>query len=345
MRRNRLISVLVILTVGCSASGDGGELLELPDATQAPPSGADELVDPSGPKREGGGYGILLLDTTSSMTTTRSSTGNTRCEDALVMAESYINDFFDPSGVDGDGLAVWTFTNITQTTDDVQPTSTDYYTDAESAIAALDGISCSGSTPLADSMCKSFNGDGETFTLDPLPDQMFILTDGLEDNSDGPCSGTSGSPYTPGSWQYKVLTEMDTAGIKLDTRYWIDPALLYDTVAIDSFAAGEEDPDPMQQELQIVADVENLSPAAIDRLMSDASPSAAGPTPGNVDQACDTVCQELALFEELAIASGGSWGVVADDDADYPSASDVDPAEGPKHPTQEPTAEPGIAPS
>ena len=34
-------------------------------------------------------------------------------------------------------------------------------------------------TPLADALCKGVNGDGETFTINPMLDQMFVLTDGF----------------------------------------------------------------------------------------------------------------------------------------------------------------------
>ncbi|MEX1367528.1 MAG: hypothetical protein AB1Z98_30650 [Nannocystaceae bacterium] len=345
MRHNKLTCALLLLTAGCSTSGDGEELLELPAVSETPPSSVEALVDDPAPTAEGGGYGIIMIDTTSSMTTVRSSTGNTRCDDAKVMAESIINDFFDPSGIDGDGIAIWGFTNTTQTTDDVQPATTGYFTDAESAIESLAGFSCAGSTPLADAMCKGLNGDGETFTIDPMLDQLFILTDGFENNSDGPCSGPSGSTETPGTWQYNVIAQMAATGIRVSTRYWLYPELAWDVSTIGSLADG--DYDPSTEELLLVADVEELPSSTVDALMATASgtSAAAAPLP-TAEQECDTTCRELALFEVLAVETGGSWGIVADDDPNYPRADAIDPQTGPVHPSPEPGPSPvGVAPA
>lgn len=347
MRHTRLTLSFVLLAAGCTADDESAELLE--PAIPEIPQGPEELVDDRDPTAEGGGYGILLFDTTSSMTTTRSSTGNTRCQDAKVMAQGIIKDFFDPTLIDGDGIAIWGFTNVTQTDDDVQPTITGYYTDEATAIAAVQGLSCSGSTPLADALCKGIYGDGETFIIDPMVDRLFILTDGFEDNSDGPCSGPSGSVDTPGTWQSNVILEMAATGMKVDTRYWVDPTLLMSEASIDSLA--DEPFDPSAQELQIVADAEGLPQATVDRLASEGgTASAAMPVPGEVAKECDTTCYELAFFKELAAMSNGSWGVVADDDIDYPVENTTDPDTGPKQPqttdpTEEPVAQADVAPT
>jgi hypothetical protein len=336
MRHDGLISILVLAAAGCSASGDV-DPLDLPEATELPRT-VDELTDERDPALDGGGYGILLFDTTSSMNTVRESTGNTRCYDAKIMARGVINDFFDPYQIDGDGIAIWGFTNNPWGSDDVQPTSTGYYTDSVSAIDAVDALSCEGSTPLADALCKGVNGNGETFTIDPLLDQMFVLTDGFENNSNGSCSGTSGSTTTPGTWQYKVMAQMLSTGIRVDTRYWVDPTILLSPVAIDSFTTAEGEPfDPSLEELQIVADIEELPQAKIDQLMGGASTGASGVGPGpGVEPACDVTCRELELFAAMALESGGTWGVVKDDDAQYPIEETVDPVTGPVHPNEPP---------
>lgn len=340
MRHDRLISILLLAMVGCSASEGDVELLDSPDATELSRSIADELTDELDPDRSGGGYGVLVFDTTSSMNTVRSSTGNTRCYDGKVMARGMINDFFNPLRFNGDGLAIWGFTNNPYASDDVQPTLTGYYTDATSAIAAVNGLSCNGSSPLADALCKGVNGDGETFTINPMLDQMFVVTDGFENNSNGTCSGTSGSTTTPGTWQYKVIQQMLATGIRVDTRYWVNPTALASPDSIDSFAAAEDEPfDPSLEELQIVADIEELSPAKIDQLMGANTASGAEPAAESgaiVKPECDVTCQELALFEAMAVQSGGTWGVVKDDDAHYPIEDTVDPATGPVHPTDAP---------
>jgi hypothetical protein len=337
MRHARLISILVLTMAGCSAAGDEVDLLDPPGASELPRSVADELAGERDPAAGGGGYGILLFDTTSSMNTVRASTGNTRCYDAKIMAQGVINDFFDPNGTSGDGIAIWGFTNNPWGSDDVQPTISGYYTDASSAITAVGALSCAGSTPLADALCKGVNGDGETFTIDPMPDQVFILTDGFEDSSNGVCAGFSGSITTPGSWQYKVLQQMLATGIRVDTRYWVNPTILASPASIDALAAAEGEPfDPALEELQIVADVEDLPQAKIDQLMGAHGPTASvGEVEGASDTALDTTQYELALFEQIAKQSGGTWGVVKDDDSQYPIAETVDPVTGPVHPPKD----------
>ncbi|MCX4246042.1 vWA domain-containing protein [Paraliomyxa miuraensis] len=324
MRRQGLISILVLVTAGCSASGDDLDSYDRPD-------GVGGLVDELDPAVDGGGYGILLIDVTSSMTTVRSSTGNTRCYDAKIMARGIINDFFDPTKVDGDGIAIWGFANDDDTSDDVQPTITGYYTDAVSAKNAVNALSCEGSTPLADALCKGVNGDGETFTISPMLNRMYVLTDGFENNSNGECSGPSGSINNQGTWQYKVWAEMQSVGIMVDTRYWVDPTALLSPTKIDDFAAPEDEPaDPSLDELQIVADIEGLSQSKIDQLMGTVD--AAGGVYQPPEPECDVTCQELSLFKALAQEFGGSWGVVADDDPQYPIEETMDPATGPVHP-------------
>jgi hypothetical protein len=328
MRIDRLVSILVLATVGCSASGDDMDLLDSPTGTERPRAVADELTDELDPEASGGGYGILLFDTTSSMNTVRPSTGNTRCVDGKTMARGMINDFFDPTKYDGDGIAIWGFTNDPSSSDDVQPTITGYYNDAVSAKNAVNALSCQGSSPLADAMCKGVNGDGETFTINPMLDHLFIVTDGVESNSDGPCEGPSGSSGTMGTWQYNVIQEMLATGIRVDARYWVNPTLLESPDSIDSFAAVEDEPfDPSLEELQLVADIEELPQARLDQLMAANDPAA-----GDTDAKCDVTCEELALLEQLAKMSGGTWGVVKDDDTHYPIEDTVDPVTGPVHP-------------
>jgi len=324
MRHNKLISVLVLAAAGCSVSNDDAGAID--GVTEAPDRPTNELVELADPTRDGGGYGILIFDTTSSMNTIRDATGNTRCYDAQIMAQGIINEFFDPDGNDGDGIAIWAFANNGSTSDDVQPTSTGYYTDATSAITAVNGLSCGGSTPLADALCKGLNGDGETFTINPMLDEMFILTDGYEDNSNGACSGPSGSIFTAGTWQNKVLLEMFATGIRVDVRYWVNPTLLLQPESIDSLAFEQEPYDPAAEELEIVADVEGVPVSQIDQLQGDANTSALNEVEEGV------AGRELRLFEEMAKESGGSWGVVADDDHNYPSVGSIDPEGGPVHP-------------
>src|SRR5262245_57398459 len=138
MRHVGLISILLLAAAGCSAS-DGADLFDRP-GSERPGADADELIDELEPTRDGGGYGILLFDTTSSMNTVRPTTGHTRCADAKVMARAYIDDFFNPAKIDGDGIAIWGFTNNPSTDDDVQPVTGGYYNSAFSAKAAVNGL-------------------------------------------------------------------------------------------------------------------------------------------------------------------------------------------------------------
>ena len=342
--RHVLISILVLAAAGCSASGDDVDHLEPLGVSERPDPGADELVDELDPALGGGGYGMLLFDTTSSMNTVRTSTGNTRCTDAKTMAKGMVNDFFNPAMYNGDGIAIWGFTNNPSTSDDNQPTMVGYYTDATSAKLAITGLSCSGSAPLADALCKGVNGDGETFTLNPLLDMMFVVTDGVENSSNGACSGTSGSVTTPGTWQYNVNAQMLATGIRVDVRYWIDPAFLASPDTIDSLAAEDEEPfDPSVEELQLVADIEGLSQEKLDELLganaasgADASGAEEGAATPGPKPGCGVACQELTLFRAMAEQSGGTWGVVKDDDGHYPQEETTDPDTGPVHPANVP---------
>lgn len=330
MRHDGLITILVLAAAGCSASGNDVDAFDRLDPSEISRTAADELTDDLDPTLTGGGYGLLIFDTTSSMNTVRPSTGNARCVDAKSMARGIITDFFNPAKVDGDGIALWGFTNDPSTSDDVQPTITGYYTDAVSAKNAVNTLSCNGSSALADALCKGVNGDGESFTIAPLLDQMYIVTDGIESTSNGACAGPSGSTSTPGTWQANVLAQMLATGIRVDTRYWVDPTLLASPDAIDSFTAAEDEPyDPALEELQLVADIEELSPAAADRLINAGGGGTSGELP---KPPCDVTCQELGLFATIAQLSGGTWGVVKDDDGQYPLESTIDPPTGPVHP-------------
>jgi hypothetical protein len=138
----------------------------------------------------------------------------------------------------------------------------------------------------------------------------------------------------PVTWQYKVMSQMVATGIMVDTRYWINPTILLSPDSIDAFAAADDEPfDPSLEELQLVADIEELPQAKIDQLMG-AHHAAGGAD--DADSDCDIACQELLLFAEMAKASGGSWGVVKDDDENYPLEDAVDPATGPVHPSDDP---------
>lgn len=224
--------------------------------------------------------GVLLIDRTGSMLQTRTSTGNSRCKDALTQAEEAVNEFFaPPTPSTGNSLAIWTFTNssVTKVTGYVNKTS------ALNAVRNLSPTGCSGSTPLADSLCQATD---ELAALSPKPNALHVSTDGDENNSTGVCSGPWGDIFTPGTWQYKVRERVFNAGLKLSTRFWIAPTTLDLVPRID---------------------------------VETGRPKPPGLPSTNISAICSTSAQcEHLLFSTLADDTGGTYGVVKDNNTQYP---------------------------
>lgn len=164
---------------------------------------------------------LVLLDRTGSMLETRSSTGKSRCHDALALAKQDVTSFFATnSQAKGSSVAVWTFA-------DNAPTNlTGGFGNETAALAALNALSpegCGGSTPLAESLCDAGNTLSQTFPSAGKRGRILaVSSDGGENNSDGPCSGpdsNSGPPYDPGSWQQKTTDQLEDQSIVL-ARFW-----------------------------------------------------------------------------------------------------------------------------
>jgi hypothetical protein len=161
---------------------------------------------------------LILLDRTGSMMEIRSSTGNSRCEDALTLAKQDVASFIsiNPTGL----VAVWTFA-------DLAPTDlTGGFIDSHQALALLETLSpteCSGVTPLADSICSASTTLSAAFpNLSGADRILAISSDGGENSSTGTCAGPSsstGPPYDPGSWQRKVSDHLHGQNLTL-SRFW-----------------------------------------------------------------------------------------------------------------------------
>lgn len=316
---------IVTILGGCMAS-EGNDGFEDLAELALDEDEVDDLTDHAR-HQQSGPYGVLLFDRTGSMSVIRSATGNSRCEDAKTMARGAILEFFSPI-VNGSGLAIWGFRTSGSYADDIIPTSsTGYFTNAADALAVIDGLSCSGSTPLADAMCKGLAGDGETLTLSPPPNRMIVLTDGYENTSNGPCSGASGGTFTAGTWQNKVLMEAISRGIRVDARFWASPTILQMTASVDDLTLGGDAQrdrlDAVREELELIADAEDLPAATMDALMNQVDAT---------QSTCDQACQELLFFTDVTAFTGGVVGVVSDDNPNYPAQDAVDPPSGPVPP-------------
>ncbi|MCP3061153.1 VWA domain-containing protein [Myxococcus sp. K38C18041901] len=165
-----------------------------------------------GPNR----YGLILIDRSGSMNTVRTSTGNTRCYDSVKQAGVELNNLFDPSGADRTHVAVWTFTGTEVTKLTTAPVGK---VEAQAAIDTLIGKTCSGDTPLAESMCFAID---YLSALDPgFTTYLYIGTDGYENSSDGACAGPSGSTADLASWHGKVFKKANDSLVKTSTSFWV----------------------------------------------------------------------------------------------------------------------------
>ncbi len=256
---------------------------------------------------------IVLLDRTGSMNALRQATGNTRCFDALETAKMDVDNFFDSHSA-GSSLAVWTFAG-NGPTDLTGGFVTDANT-ANAALATLDMISCSGSTPLAESMCDAV--DAMTAAFPGVPDKARILavsSDGDENFSDMNCNGpnsvagmTCGS-FDPGSWQQLVCTKMVGNGVA-QVRFWgaFGPPNVKTSRTIDPETAtlrSASIPDTVF--FQALADATGGSLVVLD----DSPPPVTGPSIFGVIGACclpDGTCQEPITEAECAVLNGTHQG-------------------------------------
>lgn len=163
-------------------------------------------------------YGCIVLDRTGSMMEPYNfDHTKTKCEVALASAKIDVNSFFTkyPAGL----MKVWTFAGSSPTDE------TGAYVTKASAMSVLNPISptgCTGMTPLADAICDAANDFPYGVNL-----EMYVQTDGEENNSNGPCSGPHSQsetpPYDTGSWQHKAWATVIGQEI-FNVKYWFDVA-------------------------------------------------------------------------------------------------------------------------
>jgi len=160
-----------------------------------------------------GPFVAIVIDRTGSM-----NVGGppNRCDAAITRARAQINQL-RASNLHS-AFAIWTFSGNSFT-----PIS-DGFLDYTSALAAMDTVpGCGGLTNLADALCSAIN---ELAAIgDPGDERRLVfLTDGDENNSNGPCSGpastSSTPPYDPGSWHSNVRSKALAENIITDTDFY-----------------------------------------------------------------------------------------------------------------------------
>lgn len=264
--------------ITCAALGSLSFVSMAGCAVDMAPDGAEEVE--TAEQAINAYRGVLLIDRTGSMQAVRTATGNMRCEDALAQAKSALNEFYAaPTPAGGNLMAIWTFTNSSVTA------VTGYVGKAAalSAVSSLSTAGCDGSTPLADAICKAAD---TLAALNPKPNALHISTDGGENNSTGPCSGPWGDIYTNGTWQKKVRDKVFVSGLRLDVRFWISPTTLSLLPSVDP---------------------------------ETGKPRLPGLPSASASAVCSTEAQcEHLLFSTLAGDTGGVYGVIKDNNQQYP---------------------------
>lgn len=152
-------------------------------------------------------YLLEIIDASGSMTTIRSSTGNTRFEDAKTRAIDFINSTnINPSSIRLN-VSVWTFKNQNYYM------HTNGYVDVSAAIKTIQGLGGpSGSTPLAMTL---WEGHDDVKNVMPGLGRgiIHLNSDGLENSTPkthpayGPNSSSTTAPFDAGSWQNKIYTK------------------------------------------------------------------------------------------------------------------------------------------
>ncbi len=163
--------------------------------------------------------GIILIDRTGSMGAIRPQTGETRCHDAKDTALADIDRFF-ASQPATKHLAVWTFHGTS-----FQKLTVGFvgYQEARDVVEGLSYSGCSGSTPLAESMCAAADTLRHYYPTDDRT--LFVSSDGAENSSGGECDGPNssvGPPYDDESWERKVTDKLAVHpdSIVVNARYW-----------------------------------------------------------------------------------------------------------------------------
>ncbi|MEW5250068.1 vWA domain-containing protein [Microbulbifer sp. 2201CG32-9] len=150
-------------------------------------------------------HATVLIDRSGSMTTQTMRNGvvSSRCADALLEADQKVQNIFLP----GTQVSVWTYQNSTYSN-----VTGGFVSKAAalSAINSLGGQSCTGTTPMADTVCDAI--DTLKLAAPATYRTLWVLTDGVENSSSGSCSGGSDAdgiePWDATSWQGKIWQQL-----------------------------------------------------------------------------------------------------------------------------------------
>jgi len=256
---------------------------------------------------------IILLDRTGSMEAALLSDGRTRCRAAWETANSEIMSFFATHPI-GSSVAVWTFAGST-----AAPLTAGFAdeTSVLAALAPLANTPCASATPLAEAVCDSVDALVTAFPTSPMETlEVSISSDGLENNSSGPCLGPDSlggmvcGGFDPGSWQQLVCDHAIGNAVML-VKLWGDtpPPLFRSSQTTDTetgqllSSAGVSD----AVFFQALADATGGTFTFIE----DNPPPPSGPPAFGVTGACclpDATCQEATTEAECAVLGGTHQG-------------------------------------
>jgi hypothetical protein len=241
---------------------------------------------------------LVLLDASGSMGIQRADL-QTRFDAAKARALDQIG---IQAGLGLDAVAVYTFSDTTSTLQTVGG-----FVDPNVALATIGGLDLftvgGGATPLAGAMCDAVDALIAVTATEKI---LEVASDGLENNTPAAhaCAGidsaSSTPPYTPGSWQNKVLAKVNAAGIAVQ----ID---LFDSGPITTLAARFAT--ALDPEASLTSQARARSAFS---MMAAPSAVAAEDGPPTLEQ----------FFTEIARASGGRLTVIADTTPSLPVAGD-----------------------
>jgi hypothetical protein len=236
---------------------------------------------------------LVLIDASGSMEIQRADL-TTRFDAAKARAVSKIT---DQAALGVDGVAVYTFSDITSTA------QTAGFVNANAAIAAVNGLVLAtvggGNTPLAGSLCDAV----DTLVAQNATTSILELASDGEENSTpldhqcaGPFSSDPNPPYSVPSWENSVFNKVADANVQVQ----ID---LFDPGPITGFAA----------RMAAAADPEGGLTARTRAASAFAAVAAAGDGPPTLAE----------FFTQIALVSGGRLTVVEDTTPGLPVSGDV----------------------
>jgi hypothetical protein len=236
---------------------------------------------------------LVLIDASGSMSIQRADL-QTRFDAAKARALDQIG---VQAGLGLDAVAVYTFSDTTSTLQ-----TPGGFVDPNVALTAIAGLDLftvgGGATPLAGAMCDAI----DALVAEPATEKILeVASDGEENNTplghlcQGPPSASSSPPYTPGSWQNKVLAKVGPAGIAVQIDLF-DPGPI--TTLAARFAAAADPEGGLTAQSRVVG--------------AFAAVAAAEDGPPTLKD----------FFTEIALASGGRLTVIEDTVASLPVQGD-----------------------